>query len=205
MAVRAVNGKARWGKTYKGFSVMLEKAGRTLTTAGGTVLTRACETWLQEVDSQWPRGEKRVQMNRNTGQTARTYGAYKSGYRGGDHYYPWYTGNLHDSMATRVAIGNRTVSIRQMAEGASVNQYAEGYGPINGHEWGITATSRGRYVFLPGLQAQLYIGVPYAAAVDEMPEHRGYVREFEKDFASTIEGVMNAEFGGNRGRNLYLR
>lgn len=205
MAIRAINGRADWGKTYKGFSTALAEAGKILTKQGETVLTRACEDWLREVDSQWPRGQRADQMNLNTGQVSRSYKAYRTGYRGGNHFYPWYTGNLHDSFSTRVAVGNRTVSIRQIQPGASVGQYDKRFGYIDGYEWGLTAANRGQYVFLPGLQAQLYIGVPYAEKVDEMPAHAGYVKEFERDFASTLEGVMNYEFSGSKSRNIYMR
>ncbi len=204
MAVKQVNGKASWGKTYKGFSQALAEAGAILTQQGATMLTQTCEEWLDEVDSQWPRGARaQDQMNLNTGRTQRAYGTYKSGYRGGDHYFPWYTGNLHDSFVTRIAIGNRTVSIRQMKQGATVAQFDKKYGAIDGSEWGLIAASRGSHVFLPGLQAQLYIGGPYAEQVNEMREHEGYLRQMERDFASTIRNRMEYEFGHTR--NLIIR
>ena len=203
MAVRSVNGKAEWGKTYKGFAQALAEAGKHLTKQGATIMTAACEEWLQDVDSQWPRGARRDIMNLNTGKSQRSYGAYASGYRGGDHYYPWYTGNLHDSMATVVTDGNRIVSIRQMQPGATVGQNDETHGYIDGSEWGLLVANRASRVLLGGVQARLVIGVPYAQKVDEMPEHEGYVREFEVDFASTMENALTYEFG--RTKNLIIK
>lgn len=174
MAVRANSrGRANWGKAYKGFSQALVEASKTMTKQGATIMTRACEDWLDEQDAQWPH--------------SRVGTSYRSGYKGGDQFYPWYTGNLHDSLATRIAAGNRTLSIRQIQPRASILQYDDHHGSIDGSAWGLLAATRGQYVFLPGLQAQLYIGVPYAEKVNEMPEHEGYVREFERDFATTIE------------------
>lgn len=177
MAVRLTNGRARWGKTYKGFSVALAEAGKKLTPQGATILTRACEDWLKEQDDAWPHSSVGT--------------SYRSGYKGGSEYYPWYTGNLHDSMATRVGIGSRTISIRQMEPKAAILQYDQRYGSIDGTEWGLLAANRGSHVLLPGLQAQLYIGVPYAETVNRTTDHAGYVEEFERDFASTIESRLS--------------
>ena len=173
MAVRQIGGRARWGKAYKGFSLALAEAGKTMTKQGATIMTRTCEEWLREQDDAWPH--------------SRSGTSYKSGYHGGDRYYPWYTGNLHDSFATRVSIGHRTVSVRQMTPRAAVLQYDKSYGEISGEDWGALVARRGGHVFLGGVQAQLYIGVPYAEKVNRMPEHEGYVEEFQRDFASTIE------------------
>ncbi len=203
MGVRSINGKASWGKTYRGFAQALAEAGKHLTKQGATILSDACESWLQDVDSQWPRGSRNDIVNLNTGKVQRTYGAYASGYRGGDKYFPWYTGNLHDSLATVVTDGNRVVGIRQMQPGATVAQYDETNGIIDGTEWGLLVANRAAHVLLGGVQAKLVIGVPYAQKVDEMPEHAGYVHELEVDFASTMENALNYEFG--RTKNLIIR
>ena len=106
-------------------------------------------------------------------------------------------------MATVVTDGNRIVSIRQMQPGATVGQNDETHGYIDGAEWGARVANRASRVLLGGVQAKLVIGVPYAEKVDEMPEHEGYVREFETDFASTMENALTYEFG--RTKNLIIR
>lgn len=188
MAVRPVNGRASWGKTYAGFSVALAEAGKTMTKQGATMMLRACERWLIEENSQWPRGEGGK--------------SYKSGYHGGDHYYPWYTGNLHDSVATVISDRNKTLGVRYMpdcsASNASVLQNYKGQ-VVDGEAWGKIAAQRSSHVLLPGLQARLVIGVPYAKDVDEMPTHAGYIAEFEKSFSSEIRGEME------KMRNLVIR
>lgn len=186
MAIRQVNGKASWGKTYKGFAQALADAGKTLTKQGATIMVSTCEKWLQEVDSQWPRGSRSEIYNPKTGKMQRSYGTYASGYRGGDEYFPWYTGNLHDSLATVITDGHKTVGIRQMNPGATVGQtYGKGQ-YIDGTEWGLRVANRASHVLLPGVQARLVIGVPYAEKVNQSDAHAGYVEEFEKDFASAI-------------------
>lgn len=178
MAVRPVNGRESWGKTYKGFSQALSRAGKVFTEQGVRIFTKACENWLSDNNAQWPRGEGG--------------GAFKSGYRGGNHYYPWYTGTLHDSIATVVSDRNRVMAIRYMYDmsrsHAQGNQTYKGQ-IINGYAWAQEVARRSQYVFLPGIQMRLVIGVPYANDVDRMPEHAGYIREFERDFGSTMTSI----------------
>ena len=191
----AFSNTAEWGNTYKGFSKALTEAGKILTKQGGTILTRACEDWLKEQDEQWPHSSVGT--------------SYKSGYHGGDHYHPWYTGNLHDSIATRVADNNRTISIRLMEPRAVVRQGAiaadvgRDYDNIVGAAFGRMAAVRSGRLNFPGVQAILVVGVPYAEKVDEMDTHQGYIKEFERDFASTMEGALQYEFG--RTYNLIIR
>ena len=181
MAVRQVNGKASWGKTYAGFSQALVRAGKVFTEKGVVIFSKACERWLTEQNSQWPRGEGG--------------GAYKSGYRGGSYYYPWYTGTLHDSMATVITDRNRVVAIRYMqdlsASHAQSNQTYKGQ-VINGREWAEEIARRAQYVFLPGIQMRLIIGVPYARDVNESPNHAGFIDEFEVDFGSTMTSIAES-------------
>lgn len=175
MAVKAVNGRANWGKTYSGFSQALSEAGKELTKQGITILSRACKEWLTEQNADWPRGEGG--------------GAFKSGYRGGDEFHPWYTGSLHDSMATAVTDGNRIVNVCYMPDmsksGAQSDQTYKGR-KINGAAEGQAALARASHVWLPGIQARLVIGVPYARDVNDSPAHAGFIDEFEKDFGSTM-------------------
>lgn len=181
MPVRPINGKSSWGKTYAGFSQALSEAGKVFTEQGIKIFTKACENWLSENNAQWPRGEGG--------------GAYKSGYRGGNYYYPWYTGNLHDSVVTVVSDRNRICSIRYMQDfSASHAQGPQTYKNqvVIGREWAEEVARRSQYVFLPGIQIRFLIGVPYARDVDKKPNHAGYISEFEKDFSSTMTSIAES-------------
>lgn len=181
MAVRQVKGRASWGKTYRGFSQALSEAGKVFTEQGIRIFTKACENWLADQNGQWPRGEGG--------------GAYRSGYRGGNYYYPWYTGTLHDSMATVISDRNRVVGIRYMQDisrsHAWKNQEYKGE-VVNGREWAEEVARRSQYVFLPGIQMRLVVGVPYAEKVNESPLHRGFIKEFERDFGSTMTSIAES-------------
>lgn len=181
MAVRPVNGRASWGKTYKGFSQALSEAGRVFTEQGVRIFTKACEQWLIDNNAQWPRGEGG--------------GTFKSGYHGGNYYYPWYTGTLHDSIATVVSDRNRTLAIRYMQDmsrsHAQRNQTYKGQ-EINGRLWAEEVARRSQYVFLPGIQMRLVIGVPYAEDVDRSPAHAGFINEFQRDFGSTMTSIAES-------------
>lgn len=181
MAVKHINGRASWGKTYAGFSQALTEGGKVFTQQGIKIFTNACERWLIDNNVQWPRGEGG--------------GAFKSGFRGGNHYYPWYTGTLHDSVVTVVSDRNRIMSIRYMqdvsASHAQSDQTYKGQ-TVNGRAWAEEVARRTPYIFLPGIQMRLLIGVPYARKVDDMPEHSGYIKEFERDFGSTMTSIAES-------------
>ena len=172
-----------WGNTYKAFSKELLKAGEKITKQGETILTKACEDWLAEQNSNWPRH----------------YTMQSGAQFGGDEYYPWYTGNLHDSVATRVSNNGRTISIRQMDPAAIIAQHDETHDRIDGQVFGQMAAVRSARMGLPGLLAQLFIGVPYAEKVNEMDSHAGYVEVMQEDFVKYITGRL--EFM----RNLVIR
>lgn len=166
-----------WGDTYKAFSAELLRGAEKITKQGETILTKACESWLKEQDSNWPRHHLK--------QSGASFG--------GDRYYPWYTGNLHDSLATRVANNNRTISIRQMQPAATVAQ-SNGitHERVVGNYFGRMAAVRaaGAGAGYRGLQAQLFIGVPYAEKVNEMDTHEGYVEMMQDDFYTYVSSRL---------------
>ena len=125
----------------------------------------------------------------------RASGTYASGFRGGDRVHPWYTGNLHDSLAVGVFQGTRILAKAHMTPGASVLQTYDGR-TIDGITEGESALIRAAHTFAPGqagdtLRAVLVIGVPYADSVNEMPGHAGYVEELQSTFYSTILPQIN--------------
>lgn len=178
MAVRQIHGKASWGKASTGFSQVLIQSGKVFTEKGAQIFTKACERWLQEQNANWPRGEGG--------------GPYKSGYLGGNYYFPWYTGTLHDSMATMVLDHNKVLSIRYMQDEsrshARADQTYKGR-IVVGRAAAEDAVHRARYVFLPGLQMKLVIGAPYARELNDSPAHAGYLDEFQRDFATTMSSL----------------
>lgn len=178
MAVRQTKGKASWGKFYSGFSQILVDSGTHFTAQGAKIFTSACEKWLADQNAQWPRGEGG--------------GAFKSGFRGGSYYYPWYTGTLHDSMATVVTDGNKVVSIRYMYDMSRSHAWADQTWKgqdINGYEWAALVANRSAHVFLPGIQMKLIVGAPYAQELNEKDTHAGFLNEFQRDFGSWMRGV----------------
>lgn len=181
MAVRQINAKANWSKFYSGMSQALADASKTLTDQGVKIFTGACRNWLSENNAQWPRGEGG--------------GAFKSGYRGGNHFYPWYTGTLHDSMVAVVSDKNRIRGIVYMQDVSNSHAWKdqEWKGQvINGRQWAEEVARRSQYVFLPAIQIRLLIGVPYARELDEKESHLGYIEEFERDFGSYMTSIAES-------------
>lgn len=178
MAVRAGN-IADWGKTAKGFAQVLLDAGQTVTKGAAELLGNACQEALEELDWMWPRGKNN--------------GPYKSGYRGGDADHPWYTGNLHDSVAAGVADGSRLLQARYMEPAARETQRYRGQ-VIDGKTLGPEALQRAAHTFAPGvggLRAILVVGVPYADEVNNTDAHYDFVSELTSQLVGDVEGAMS--------------
>lgn len=183
-----------FGKTTKGFIEYLGRAGETITPYAVGKLASACEEFLANEDWDWPRGSRFTAMNLNTGKSVRASGAYASGFKGGDAMHPWYTGNLHDSMAASVMEGTQIRAIRYMTPGAIVLQHYNGQ-VIDGASVARDAANRAAHTFGRGahgstLRAVLTIGAPYAAELNERENHQGYVEYFEGQFSGTIFSVL---------------
>lgn len=201
---RIKGAQVEWGKTAKGFYQYLVRAGETVTKYAQKKLAEACQDFLDTEDWDWPRGARFTAMNLNTGQTFRASGAYASGFRGGDKTHPWYTGNLHDSVAVGVMEGTRIITAIHMPPAAYVLQEYEGQ-VVDGVTAGQDALMRAAHTFERGrgkigstLRAVLTIGVPYAEKVNEMPNHEGYVQYLEHEFSypiyNTILDLSKASF-----------
>ena len=188
--------KAAWGKASKSFAAYLNIAGQEIKKAAAKKLANAGKEFLENEDWDWPRGARFTAMNMNTGKTFRASGTYASGFRGGDSGHPWYTGNLHDSLAVGVIQGARILAKAQMAPGAYILQEYK-HQAIDGALEGEAALFRAARTFAPGqagdtLRAVLVIGVPYAKDVNKMPNHAGFVEALQDDFYSTILPQMNS-------------
>lgn len=172
-----------WKKFSASFSHDLRDCGEQLTNWGKMLIRDFSREWLDKLDANWPSGT----MTESNGAKF-----------GGDHNHPWYTGQLHDSIAVRVAQRNKTVSIEYMRP--SANKPQSYYGPagryprVIGHEWAIEEARKAQYVFLPGLQAQVIVGVPYAREVNESSHHRGYLDEMQS-FTSELEARLQEAMG----------
>lgn len=169
-----------WGKTKASFSYAILDAGKQLTEFAKMDLALLAEELLSEWDAEWPRS------------TSLQNGAKF----GGDHNHPWYYGQLHDSVAIRIADKNRTVAVRYMPpaathpQKASVADAGQAYNNIIGADFARLEAERARWFFLPGLQVQLLIGVPYARKVDEMGRHMGYIDTLGDDIVNKVDDFM---------------
>lgn len=183
-----------WGKTYKSMSYHLLDAGKQLTEIGKRDFTYLAQEYLSEVDAKWPHSTTvtRIKWGKNN---------VKTSHFGGDKDHPWYYGQLHDSVAIRIADKNRTVSVSYMPTRATTPQHtskSDGVGEyknIIGAEWAQIAAYNAQYYFLPGIQFQLIVGVPYANKVNDSGRHHGFADSMMDDFVNKIETyILSPEF-----------
>lgn len=182
-----------WGKTYKGFAEYLQLAGKSISKSTAKNLADAGEEFMANEDWDWPRGVRFDAVY--NGRKVRGAMPYATGFRGGDDMHPWYSGNLHDSMAVGVFNGTRLLSARYMTPGAIEPQTYKGQ-TVDGVTAGQEALQRAAHVFASGqagatLRAVMVIGVPYADDVNEMPDHAGYVEYLQHEFSSTIAPAVD--------------
>lgn len=179
MAVRA-GATLDWGQTSRGFAEALLDAGITVTKNAAKKLGVACEEAIKSLDWMWPRGKDN--------------GPYKSGYRGGDADHPWYTGNLHDSVACGVADGTRLLqaTASYMPPAAKVAQHYKGQ-IVDGAELGPEALQRAAHTFgagVGGLRAIMVVGVPYADLVNSSDAHFDFMSELSEYFVGEVKGAL---------------
>lgn len=175
-----------WGKTYKAFSQAILNSGKALNQIATVELQGVAEQFLREEDAQWPHN---------------TVVPKKGQSFGGDANHPWYSGQMHDSMAVRIAQGNRTTSIHYMPSrsyppNGEPGRYLDSSGAqtmrgVSDHIIGIemardVAERRAPYHFLPGVQVQLIIGVPYSDKVNESGRHFGFADNLADNLFSKV-------------------
>lgn len=148
-------------------------------------LSDACREWLQQTDSEWPHSTLVTKPGKSRLVVQQSFG--------GDRLHPWYYGQLHDSIATRIAEKNRTIAVHYMPSHATKPQYASAkdagqrYDNIVGREFAMREVHNAEYVFLPGIQMQLIVAAPYARKVNELSRHSGYLDNLRAEFFSYIE------------------
>lgn len=179
----------KWRKAIQGFSDSLGYAGEHLNGWAREWMSEATEQALAQLDADW---EGETHWKRESGKVSSF---------GGDHFHPWYTGQLHDSVAGIVSDRHRVVAIRYMNQAAHKPQTFNGQ-IIIGHDWAIRgAQNIARALRLvPGIKSTITVGVPYAEKVDEMPRHAGFIRELSNQFASNVEDYFMIKADGFRTR-----
>lgn len=187
MAIKRTNTTAEWGKASKAFSYALFDAGVHLTGWAKNWMSEASREALDDIDKSW---DEQSQKKSKNGKIMKF---------GGDRYHPWFTGTLHDSVASVVSDKNKTVSINYMPARATSPQTYKGQ-MIIGQDWAMREARKAQYVFLPGIQARLVVGVPYAEEVNERAAHYDFIRELDAQFASSVEDYFTIKSEGFKSR-----
>lgn len=176
-----------WGKTYKAFSYALLDAGKQIAADTKRDFALISEEFLDDLNGEWPHGTTitRIGWGKNNVKT-RSFG--------GNHDHPWFTGQLHDSVAVRVADKNRTVAVRYMPPSADGGpQHTQTDRNIIGAEWAHEVAERkAPWYFLPGLQIQLIVGVPYAEKVNESIQHLGFMENLSTDLINKVDSWVES-------------
>lgn len=181
-----------WKKTSKAFSYAFVNAGKKMTDFAGLELAIFAEDFLGELDASWPHSSSYTNVSVKNGVLSKATARF-----GGDRTHPWYSGQLHDSVAVRIANKNRTLAVRYMppspdtgkpqhmsaSDGMKVDH-------IIGTEWARTAIHNAEYFFLPGLQIQLVVGVPYAEKVNESARHSGFFEIMTEDLVNKVDDYL---------------
>ena len=171
-----------WGKTYKACSMALLESGKALNQIALTELQDVARNYLKDTDAQWPHS------------SFISKGTIVTNLFGGDKEHPWYSGQTHDSVAVRIMQGNRITSVHYMPPSPDTGkpQHTETIQNIVGTDWAYRIAEGGgpRY-FLPGVQVQLIVGVPYAEKVNESDRHHGFADSLADDLFSAVNQWVN--------------
>jgi hypothetical protein len=180
------------------------ESGKALNSIALEELRGVSEQYLKDQDAKWPH---------HSGSSSSTG---KSQFFGGDKDHPWYSGQTHDSVAVRVAQGNKTAHILYMPTSAypppgEPGRYLnpDGSQTMRGFSGGIIGAELGRqvsehnvsYYFLPGVQVQLVVGVPYANIVNESSRHMGFVDNLSNELFNYVYNWID---GGGLTRNTVI-
>lgn len=186
----AYKAQVKWTKTIQGFSDALGYAGEHLTGWARMWLGEAVEQAISSIDAEW---EGETHWKRESGKVSSF---------GGDHNHPWYTGNLHDSVAGIVSDQNGRVSaIHTMTPAAIKAQTYQGqmiWGRDLAEEGAIRIARSLRFV--PGLKATVTVSVPYAEKVDQSPRHEDFIHDLAVVFSTRVEDYFMVKAEGYRTR-----
>lgn len=160
-------------------SQALLNAGKALNSIATVELQGVSEKYLREQDAKWPHS------------TSMPNGARF----GGDAMHPWYSGQLHDSVAVRIMSSNRITSVHYMPPSPATGapQHTNTIENIIGAEWARDiAEGAGARYFLPGVQVQLIVGVPYSDKVNQSSRHYGFADELADGLFSAVNEWVDA-------------
>lgn len=101
---------------------------------------------------------------------------------------PYYTGNLHDSIAVVISRSGRVARALYMPKEATRAQHAPGRKEIWGMREAISAVRRTSYP--RGVCGTLLVSVPYAEGVNNLPKHKGYLDTLESAFAGQMRTAL---------------
>ena len=191
------------GTVVKGFTTALADASEHLTGWARGWMTEAVRDAILEMDSKWPHSTTIGNTIRRTRKrNSSDFILVGAQMFGGDRTHPWYTGQLHDSVVAVVSDNRRVVSMQYMPSRAQSPQKDDNGNPVNGSELALSsALSLSRVThFLPGVSASIYVAVPYAEKVNEMPRHKDYLYELNADFAASVEDFFYMRAEGYRTR-----
>jgi len=175
----------QWKKTIQGFTYALGNASEHLTNWAKEWMSEATSQAIREIDDDWPHGA-----------------ILPSGAKfGGSRFYPWYTGQLHDSVAGIVSDRHRVISVQYMPQEAFTPQTYKGQ-KIIGHDWAVRGAMNISRVlhFVPGIRASIVVGVPYAEDVNESTRHLDFIQELTNQFVSKVEDYFTIKAQGYRTR-----
>lgn len=178
-----------WGKTYKAFSEAILNAGKALNSIASFELRGVADQFLREEDAQWPHSTQVNTLSLKNGSAISKVQKF-----GGDAMHPWYSGQLHDSVAVRISNKNRTTSVHYMPPSPDTGkpQHTNTISGIIGAEWAReVAESKAPYYFLPGVQVQLIIGVPYTEKVNEEGRHMGFADNLADNLFTKVNDWIN--------------
>lgn len=99
---------------------------------------------------------------------------------------PYYTGNLHDSIATVVSQSGRVLRASYMPQEAVKPQNAPGRKRIIGAQEAFKMVRKQNYP-RTGIVGALVVGVPYAEGANEKSSHPGYVNWLQEAFSHDME------------------
>lgn len=191
------------GKFVKGFTMAMAEASEHLTGWARDWMSDAVKDALLEMDAKWPHTTSiGPHIRRSRKRNSMDWILVGAQAFGGDRVHPWYSGQLHDSVVGMVSDRGRVVAAHYMPSHATAPQRDDDGNPVDGSALAISSigdlsrTMR----FLPGVSASVFVTVPYAEKVNNMPRHKDFEWELASDFAASVEDFFYTKAEGYRTR-----
>lgn len=102
---------------------------------------------------------------------------------------PYYTANLHDSIAAAVYKDGHVIRAKYMPKEATRPQTAAGRKRIVGEEEAFRAVRSFRPASR-GVTGTLFVAVPYAEGADKESHHPGYLEWLEENFTISMDSAL---------------